>query len=228
MKDAKKLNNLLSMEEMSADNVFGKKAKTTKRTDVAKDVLSESAYVVGKEVFKGNPKVEIPTGKGETVKVVGKEVLGDHLKGKEFHAAKGLNNLISLDDFTKSVPDTKDTPTKRTGTAKDVLKEAAYVLGKDVLNGEKLKNEQKPSGTFSAKGLNNLICMDDFTKEVPKTDAKATKRTSVAKDVLLEKEKKEAKEAEKVEKKDDDDDDCDCVSKKQAKLPWNKGKKICK
>lgn len=121
MKDAK-LNNLLGMEQFSEAD-FTKKAKTTKRTEVAKDVLQENAYVVGKEVFKGNPKVEMPTGKGETVKVVGKEVLGDHLKNKETHAAKGLNNLISLDDFTKSVPDTKDHPTKRTGTAKDVLQE---------------------------------------------------------------------------------------------------------
>ena len=125
MKDAK-LNNLLGMEQFSEKD-FVKKAKTTKRTEVAKDVLQENAYVVGKEVFKGNPKVEMPTGKGETVKVVGKEVLGDHLKNKETHAAKGLNNLISLDDFSKSLPDTKDHPTKRTGTAKDVLQEKVKV-----------------------------------------------------------------------------------------------------
>ena len=97
MKDAK-LNNLLGMEQYSEAD-FTKKSKTTKRTDVAKDVLQENAYVVGKDV------------------------LGDHLKNKEVHAAKGLNNLISLEDFTKSVPSTKDTPTKRTGTAKDVLHE---------------------------------------------------------------------------------------------------------
>lgn len=121
MKDAK-LNNLLSIETFT-ENKFAKPAKSTKRTDVAKDVLQENAYVVGKEVFKGNPKVEMPTGKGETVKATGKDVLGDHLKNKETHAAKGLNNLISLDDFTKSMPTTKDSPTKRTGTAKDVLQE---------------------------------------------------------------------------------------------------------
>ena len=223
MKDEKKLNNLLSMEEMTADKVFGKKAKTTKRTDVGKDVLQENAYVVGKEVFKSNPKVETPTGKGETVKVVGKEVLGDHLKGKEFHAAKGLNNLICLDDFTKSVPDIKDTPTKRTGTAKDVLKEAAYVLGKDVLNGEKLKNEQKPSGTFSSKGLNNLINLDDFTKNVPTTGSKATKRTEVAKDILLEKKKKEA-----CKKEEEECEETSGLTAKQKKLPLSFQKAILK
>ncbi len=196
MKDAKKLNNLLGMEEMSADKVLGKKAKTTKRTEVAKDVLAESAYVLGKDVLGG--------------KLPNKE---DHIK-----PGKGLNNLISLEDFTKAVPATKDTPTKRTTTAKDVLKEAAYVLGKDVLGG-KLPN--KEDHIKAGKGLNNLISIDDFTKSVPATKDKVTKRTETAKDVLLEKKKK----VEKVEK--EDKEDCDCISKKQAKLPWNKGKKIC-
>jgi hypothetical protein len=196
MKDAKKLNNLLGMEEMSADKVLGKKAKTTKRTEVAKDVLAESAYVLGKDVLGG--------------KLPNKE---DHIK-----PGKGLNNLISLEDFTKVVPATKDTPTKRTTTAKDVLKEQAYVLGKDVLGG-KLPNKEDHIKT--GKGLNNLISIDDFTKSVPATKDKVTKRTETAKDVLLEKKKK----VEKVEK--EKDEDCDCISKKQAKLPWNKGKKIC-
>lgn len=194
MKDEKKLNNLLGMEEMSAEKVLGKKNKTTKRTEVAKDVLQENAYVIGKDV------------------------LGGKLPNKEVHAAKGLNNLISLEDFTKSVPVTSTKPTKRTEVAKDVIKEAAYVVGKDVLGG-KLPNKEdhiKPG-----KGLNNLISIDDFTKSVPATKDKVTKRTETAKDVLLEKKKK----VEKVEK--EKDEDCDCVSKKQAKLPWNKGKKIC-
>ena len=100
----------------------------------------------------------------------------------------------------------------------------AYVVGKDVLGGS-LKNKE----THAAKGLNNLICLDDFTKSAPSTSAKATKRTDVAKDVLLEKKKAKAK-------KEEDCEDCekekkgkkgDCVSAKQAKLPWNKGKKIC-
>lgn len=95
MKDTK-LNNLLSMDNFSMDKL-DKKAKVTKRTDVAKDVLQENAYVLGKDV------------------------LNDKLKGKETHAAKGLNNLISLEDFTKSVPATKAKSTKRTDVAKDIL-----------------------------------------------------------------------------------------------------------
>jgi len=178
MKDAKKLNNLLGMEEMSAEKVLGKKNKPTKRTDVAKDVLAESAYVLGKDV------------------------LGGRLPNKEDHIAKGngLNNLISLEDFTKSVPTTSTKPTKRTEVAKDVLKENAYVLGKDVL-GSRLPN--KEDHIAKGKGLNNLICIDDFTKSVPATGSKATKRTEVAKDVLLEKKKAKAKaEKEKTEKED--------------------------
>ena len=189
MKDEKKLNNLLGMEEMSAEKVLGKKNKPTKRTEVAKDVLSEAAYVVGKDV------------------------LGDHLKNKETLAAKGLNNLISLEDFTKSVPARKDTPTKRTETAKDVLKEAAYVVGKDVLDG-KLPNKEdhiKPG-----KGLNNLISLDDFTKSVPATKDKVTKRTETAKDVLLEKKKKEAC---KKEEEECDDEKPSGLTVKQKRLP---------
>ena len=192
MKDEKKLNNLLGMEELSADKVLGKKNKPTKRTEVAKDVLQENAYVLGKDV------------------------LGDKLKNKEVHAAKGLHNLISLEDFTKSVPSTKDTTTKRTETAKDVLKEAAYVVGKDVL-GEKLPN--KEDHIKSGKGLNNLICLDDFTKNVPATGSKATKRTEVAKDVLLEKQKKEKVEKEKTDDGDDDADDKSGLTAKQKKYP---------
>jgi len=198
MKDTK-INNLLDMEQFSEKDIF-KSNKTTKRTDVAKDVLQEHAYVVGKDV------------------------LGGSLKNKETHAARGLNNLICLDDFTKSVPSTSAKATKRTDVAKDVIQEHAYVVGKDVLGGS-LKNKE----THAAKGLNNLICLDDFTKSAPSTSAKATKRTDVAKDVLLEKKKAKAK-------KEEDCEDCekekkgkkgDCVSAKQAKLPWNKGKKIC-
>jgi len=189
MKDAKKLNNLLGMEEMSADKVLGKKNKPTKRTEVAKDVLAESAYVLGKDV------------------------LGSKLPNMEDHIAKGkgLNNLISLDDFTKSVPTTSAKPTKRTEVAKDVLKENAYVVGKDVLGG-KLPN--KEDHIAKGKGLNNLICIDDFTKNAPSTNSKATKRTEVAKDVLLEKKKAKAEkeESEKEEGKKG-------LTAKQKKLP---------
>lgn len=100
MKDTK-LNNLLGIEQFSEKDVI-KPVKQTKRTEVAKDVLQENAYVVGKDVLK------------------------DKLPNKEDHTtSKGLNNLISLDDFTKNVPSTKDHVTKRTSTAKDVLLEKA-------------------------------------------------------------------------------------------------------
>ena len=124
MKDAKKLNNLLGMEEMSAEKVLGKKNKPTKRTDVAKDVLAESAYVLGKDV------------------------LGSKLPNKEDHIAKGkgLNNLICIDDFTKSVPATGSKATKRTEVAKDVLLEKKKAKAKD----EKEKTEKEDTG---AKGL---------------------------------------------------------------------------
>ena len=135
-----------------------------------------------------------------------------------------LNNLLGIEQFSEQeFLNKKAKTTKRTDVAKDVLQENAYVVGKDVLGGS-LKNKE----THAAKGLHNLICLDDFTKSVPSTSSKATKRTDVAKDVLLEK-----KKAKKVEKEDDDDNDDkksskDCVSKKQLKLPWNKGKKVCK
>jgi hypothetical protein len=221
MKDSK-LNNLLSMKDLSEKDL-NVDSKGTKRTDVAKDVLKENAYVVGKEIFNGEKKVEIPTGKGETVKVVGKEVLGDHLKNKETHAAKGLNNLVSLDDFKKSVPQTKDTPTKRTGTAKDVLQE---------------KNE------VVYKTLNNLISLDDFTEKELIQNAPKTKRTDVAKDVLKEgisgndifagkeksksKPKAKAKDKEDKEDKEDKDDDCDddcCEDCGKEKCECKKGEK---
>lgn len=167
MKDAK-LNNLLGMEQYS-EAEFTKKAKTTKRTGVAKDVLQENAYVVGKEVFKGNPKVEMPTGKGTTVKETGKDVLGDHLKNKETHAAKGLNNLISLDDFSKSVPDTKDHPTKRTGTAKDVLQEKVKV--------KKEYDDDDDDDYVSVKEKGNKIKkMKDGDKDAKKGLTKAQKK----------------------------------------------------
>ena len=98
MKD-KKLNNLLGMENFSSIEKINKKAKKTKRTEVAKDVLQEQAYVVGKDVTKGK------------------------LKNKETHITKGLNNLISLSDFTKNTPATKAKSTKRTDVAKDILNE---------------------------------------------------------------------------------------------------------
>jgi len=157
MKDSK-LNNLLSIETYT-ENKFNTKNKTTKRTNVAKDVIQENAYVIGKDVLN-KKKVEIPTGKGTTVKPVGKEVLGGSFKNTEKHASKGLNNLISLDDFTKAIPATKDKPTKRTGTAKDVLneKKKAKKVKKeeeccDDDKGESKKGESKKGLTAAQKKL---------------------------------------------------------------------------
>jgi hypothetical protein len=128
MANDKKLNNLLDMKDFSEKDVV-KKAKTTKRTDVAKDVLQENAYVIGKDV------------------------LGDKLKNKEFHAAKGLNNLISLSDYSDKVE--KDASakkhSKRTETGKDIINEkkssakqkAARSKFMDMINKKKSKKEDK-------------------------------------------------------------------------------------
>jgi len=97
MKD-NKLNNLLSIDDFSEKEIF-KSSKVTKRTDVAKDVLQENAYVEGKDILKD--------------KMVGK----DEIKSKE------LNNLICLCDFTKNAPNGTTKYTKRTDVAKDILKE---------------------------------------------------------------------------------------------------------
>ena len=175
----KKINNLLDMKEFS-EKEFMKDTKTTKRTDVAKDVIKENAYVLGKDVFNEKPKT------------------------KEDHVNKQLNNLISLDDFTKSVPSTDSKATKRTEVAKDVIKENAYVLGKNVFNdksgGEAVGLPPKTKEDHTSK-LNNIISLDDFTKNVPSTGSKKTKRTEVAKDILLEKAAKTAKKAKKAAKK---------------------------
>ena len=95
MSKDKKLNNLLGMKDFS-ENDFTKKTKTTKRTDVAKDILQENT---GKDAFTEKPKT-----KEEIVK-------------------KGLNNLISLDENTEKEVMTDAKKTKRTDVAKDVLQE---------------------------------------------------------------------------------------------------------
>ena len=127
MKDTK-LNNLLGMEQYS-DAEFMKKTKTTKRTDVAKDVLQENAYVLGKDV------------------------LGGKLKDKETHAAKGLNNLISLDDFTKEVPKTSAKGTKRTDVAKDVILEKKKAEMKKKADEDADDSEPKKGLTAKQKKL---------------------------------------------------------------------------
>lgn len=115
-----------------------------------------------------------------------------------------LNNLLGMEQYTEKDLIKPVKQTKRTEVAKDVLQENAYVLGKNVL-GERLPN--KEDHIKAGKGLNNLISLDDFTKAVPSTSSKSTKRTETGKDVLLEK------------KKSKKDDDC-CDDK-----PMKKGKK---
>lgn len=89
-----KLNNLVGMKDFSEGD-FTKKAKTTKRTDVAKDILQENT---------GKMPVEKPKTKDEVKK-------------------KDLNNLISLDTYTETELLKTTKKTKRTDVAKDILKE---------------------------------------------------------------------------------------------------------
>ena len=158
----------------------------------------------------------------------GKNVFSEKIKGKEEIKSKELHNLISLDGFgEKALPKKNIKATKRTDVGKDVLHENT---GKDVF-AEKPKSKED----VVYKKLHNLCCIDEFTEKEVMKDAKKTKRTDVAKDVLLEK-RKAAKKPCKCECDDDDDDeketkkDKDCITAKQAKanFPWNKGKKVCK
>ena len=125
-----------------------------------------------------------------------------------------LNNLLGIEEFSTDKVFKKAKTTKRTEVAKDILQENAYVVGKDVLN-DKMKGKE----VIKTKELNNLICLDDFTKETPKTSAKSTKRTEVAKDVLQEKMKAKAKEKEECCDDDDDDKKSKGLTAAQKKLP---------
>lgn len=97
----KKLNNLLGLEEFSCDKVC-KKAKPTKRTDVAKDILAES---------------------NDYLKDWSKDV-NEKPKTKDVIANGKLHNLISLDDFGKNDLQKNDQKhSKRTETGKDIINE---------------------------------------------------------------------------------------------------------
>ena len=96
MSKDKKLNNLLGMKNFSEGD-FTKKTKTTKRTDVAKDILQENT---------GKVPVEKPKTRDEIKK-------------------KDLNNLISLDSYTETELLKDPKKTKRTEVAKDVIQEKA-------------------------------------------------------------------------------------------------------
>ena len=172
----KKLNNLLGMEQYTEKD-FVKRAKTTRRTEVAKDVL-ESAEYTGKNVF------------------------GEKMSKKQEIKAKELNNLISLDAFgEKALPDKKIKATKRTAVAKDVLEKSEYT-GKDVFT-----EKPKSTEDVVYKKLHNLCCLDEFTEKEVLKDSKPTKRTDVAKDVLREKKEEEKECTCKKCTCDEDDDD---------------------
>lgn len=177
----KKLNNLLGMENFQSVEKLNKKAKATKRTSVAKDVLQENAYVTGKKDALTKKKVEVPSGKGTTVKPTGKEVLGDSFKNTEKHASKGLNNLMSMSDFTKNVPATKDKATKRTSTAKDVLQE------KKAENEKEKESDEKKKVTEEEKKVT-----EEEKEEEPKKGltAKQKKLPKGLQDAILKRQKK--------------------------------------
>jgi hypothetical protein len=194
MSKDKKLNNLIDMKDYS-EKEFAQPATTTKRTDVAKDIIRENT---GKDVFGEKPKSH-----------------------EEYTTSKGLNNLISLDNFSKNAPNMNSKSTKRTDVAKDVL-ESAYVLGKDVLH-EKPKTHEDHT---TSKGLNNLISLDDFTQKVPTTSAKSTKHTDVAKDILEKKKQKDEECDDDYE--EEDDKPKKGLSAEQKKLPKHVQKMILK
>lgn len=98
----KKLNNLLGIEEFSCDKVC-KKAKPTKHTEVAKDILAESNNEYPKDWSKD---------------------VNEKPKKKDVISNGKLHNLISLDDFGKSdLPKNDQKHSKRTETGKDIINE---------------------------------------------------------------------------------------------------------
>jgi hypothetical protein len=119
----KKLNNLLGIDTFSLEKM-NKPAKSTKRTDVAKDVLES---VKDKEEVK------------ETKEVV--------ISGK-------YNNLISLDDFcAKDLPKNDKKHSKRTETGKDIINEKKIKIEEDedgdvVVKGKKDKSKGKKCNVY--------------------------------------------------------------------------------
>lgn len=117
-----------------------------------------------------------------------------------------LNNLLSIEDYSdkKFFKGTKTT--KRTEVAKDIL-ENVDITGKIV--------DDKPESKHDAvvNKLHNICSIDEFTEKEFLKDNKPTKRTEVAKDVLLEKRKSK----KHYDDEDDDDDECDCKKNKFKK-----------
>ena len=71
--------------------------------------------------------------------------------------------------------------------------------------------------------MENILNFEDFSTNEKKKAASKKKEKFVPYWVKNAKDKKEEGENKKEEKSGEE-----CVSKKQSKLPWNKGKKICK
>ena len=113
---------------------------------------------------------------------------------------KKLNNLLGMKDFSEKELEQKKKPTKRTDVAKDVLNEKD-TTGKNVFTEDKMKKKEE----VEKKGLNNLISLDQFSEGEVMKDAKKTKRTEVAKDVVQE--SKFSKLSAKLKKKGADDPD---------------------
>jgi len=111
-------------------------------------------------------------------------------------AEKKLNNLLGMKQFSEKDFFKNTKATKRTDVAKDILEGKEYT-GKDVF-GEKPKSKDE----IKLNSLNNLISLDEYTEKETMKDAKATKRTSVAKDILQEKAKAKKKSEPKKEEKE--------------------------
>jgi hypothetical protein len=125
-----------------------------------------------------------------------------------------LNNLLGMEDYSEKDFIKSAKPTKRTDVAKDVLHENT---GKDVFTSKPKIEEIK------LKSLNNLISLDDFSKEMPSKNSKSTKRTDVANDVLHEKKKTFTGFGKKKAKCDDDE----CAGKNKMGTGFGKKKSDC-
>jgi len=176
MSKDKKLNNLLGMKDFSEKELVQTR-KATKRTDVAKDILQEKkGFILCSECGS-----TVPSSKVEE---------------------KGVCPICKADGTLTPAKN----PNKK--VSENILHEDT---GKDVFKEEKMKKKDE----VEKKGLNNLISLDNFTEK----DAKKTKRTDVAKDVLHE--KKKAKE-EKCEKEEKEEKECDEPKKKKGLTPGQK------
>lgn len=149
--------------------------------------MSDNKNYTGKKVFNDKKKTE-------------KSASIDYVNNNK------MSNLIGFEDYTdKKLAKEDAKKTKRTEVGKDVIKEGNY-SGKEVFK-EKDKGETKPKGEevdyVNKNKMSNLVSFKDYSdKNLSQYDAKKTKRTDVAKDVIREKEECEEKENNKKDKKD--------------------------